>query len=106
MTPLELPTDMTKQIILVASTCAFAFNLYPGSQLLYEPPPAVLQICRKNAVSGTDNAFEIACSVESDGEVLPFSILDNMPIDKLGRRGEFSHGDSSAVCGTHGLRGR
>ena len=34
---------------------------------------------RKKAVTGTPSARDSACSVVSDGEVMPFSIFDSMP---------------------------
>ena len=38
--------------------------------------------CLKKAVIGIERALDNVCNVESEGDVLPFSIFDNMPVDK------------------------
>ena len=48
---------------------------------LHEGTVALLTCLAKQAVIGTFNALAKEDSVESDGEIEPFSILDNMPAD-------------------------
>lgn len=72
--------DMTKEVVLMPGPCAGAVdgNALTGRcvhGLALSPKP------RKNDVSGTDSAFASVCNVVSEGEVLPFSILESIPTE-------------------------